>query len=176
MMNVQTEQQEVEKHLFDELNKFSDRFPSIINLIFIIAGFSITILTFSLDKNHDTIQNFVNATDIYFCFGFLVVAFLVSVLIMIATTSVRQIVKKDYVVTFRDIDEQKENNLKLFTLVEAQKNFYILIIALISLSIPALFNYFAKNQFLSSSLPVTYVTMIIFCIAFGIYYLNKYHN
>lgn len=174
MSMVPDEPTKAEEYLFEELNKFSDRFPSLINLILVIAGLSFTILTFSLDKTTGkSITDIVNDINITYWFCFLSLAFLVSVLSLIATHNVSRLVKNGNSIMFRNANEQNKNNMKLFTLVEEQKAFYIIATGSAAVSIPALFNYFAKNSFLSCSLPITLILLILVSVLIGVYYMLK---
>ena len=158
-------QERIEKDLFDEHNKILDRFYSLIGLIFTASGFTLTVITFSISRGVTTLSEAINNYHISLCLLSLFLAFLISILNVLALSHHRRLIKRGNSIGYRDGDKLANNNVKLYSAVAKQKDYYIIAISLIAFSLISLYNYFAKHHFLTIMLTIGFFVMVASSIA-----------
>lgn len=157
------DQIQVQEDLFEEYNKITDKFITLLSLIFATAGFTFTVINITLGKNV-TIQDVVNNNHIKLSFVFTLIAFLISLYNVLATSYHKKIILRDNSIGYRDGDELKNNNIKLFGSISKQKDHYIITIAAIGFSLISLYSYFAQYRATSIILILIVFTALVISI------------
>lgn len=91
-------QQEVEKALFTEFHKTLDRYYSLIHILSLSTGLIVTCLNITTNKDHENIRDVVNNYHIDICFLFILIAFLITIRVLVRTSHYRSLVKKGEVI------------------------------------------------------------------------------
>jgi hypothetical protein len=156
-------QRDIEKDLFDEYNKIVEKFYSLLSLIFATAGFTFTVINLTLGKQV-TIQEAVSNHHISLCFCFILLAFLISVINVLAISHYKKIVLKDNSIGYREGDELLTNNIKIHYDIIKRKDYYTIAISSIGFSLISLYSYFAKYRFTTIIMVVGIFLMLVISI------------
>ncbi len=156
-------QREIEKDLFDEYHKFMEKFYALLSLIFATAGFTFTVINLTLGKQL-TIQEAVSSYHISVCFGFILLAFLISVINVLAISHHKKLVFKGGSLGFREGDELEKNNVTIHYAIVKQKDYYVIAISSIGFSLISLYSYFAKYRFMTVIMMVGIFLMLVISI------------
>jgi hypothetical protein len=162
--NIQTTQRDVEKDLFDEQNKILDRFYSLITLTLTAFGFSMTALTFFIGRATSNFLEAVRSYHVFFSFLCLFMAFLISVINVLAIFHHRKLVRKGNKVIYREDNELVNNNLRLYLDIARQKNYYVIAVTLIGLALTFLFNQFTQHHIVAIGLTAGFVVIVLLLI------------
>jgi hypothetical protein len=73
--------------------------------LFLLAGFIVTVLNITLNKESENIQDVISNYHIIFSFTFLLLGFIIAISCMLKTSQYKNFVKNDGVIKFRDQDE-----------------------------------------------------------------------
>lgn len=169
---TQTMQKNVEKDLFDEQSKILDRFYSLITLTFTAFGFSITALSFIFGRGVSSFHEAVRSYHISFSFFCLFMAFLISVINVLAMFHHRRLIRKGDTIGYRENNELANNNLKLYLDISRQKNYYVIAITFIALGLTSLVNHFSQHRGLSIVLTTGFVVIVMLLIRNSRRYLS----
>lgn len=169
---IQAIQKNIEKDLFDEQSKILDRFYSLITLTFTTFGFTITALSFFFGRGLPHIQGALRAYHIGFSFFCLFLAFLISITNVLAIFHHRRLVKKDYMIGYREGSELINNNLVLYLSIARQKNYYVIAITLIGLGFTSFLNHFAQHRGISITLTSGFILIVMLLIRNSRKYLS----
>lgn len=169
---VQTIQRNIEKDLFYEQSKILDRFYSLITLTFTAFGFSITALTFFFGRGIPSFREALHSYHIYFSFLCIFLAFLISIINVLAIFHHRKLVRKGDTVRYREDDELVNNNLKLYLSISRQKNYYIIAITLIGLGLTSFLNNFSQHRVVAASLTTGFIIIVLLLIRNSRRYLS----
>ncbi|WP_410507388.1 hypothetical protein RSJ42_11255 [Methanosarcina hadiensis] len=169
---TQAIQKNVEKDLFEEQSKILDRFYSLITLTFTAFGFSITALSFFFGRGIPNIQEALRAYHIGFSFLCLFLAFIISITNVLAIFHHRKLVKKDYMIGYREDNELINNNLALYLSIARHKNYYVIAITLIGLGITSFINHFSQHRIVSAILVAGFVVIVLLLIRNSRRYLS----
>lgn len=169
---IQTMQRNIEKDLFEEQNKVLDRFYSLITLTFTAFGFSITALSFVFGRGVSSFHEALRSYHISFAFFCLFIAFLISVVNVLAIFHHRKLVRRGDKVEYREGNELISNNLKLYLTISRQKNYYVIAITLIGLGLTSLLNHFSQHRGLSTVLTAGFVLIVLLLIRNSRRYLS----
>ncbi len=168
----QTMQRNVEKDLFYEQNKILDRFYSLITLIITTFGFTITAITFFLGRVPSNIHEALRSYHVFFSFLCLFMAFLISIINVLAIFHHRKVVRRGDKVIYREGNELVNNNLILYRCIARQKNYYIIAVSLIGLGLTYLFNQFSEHHVVSVALTTGFVIIVFLLIRNSRRYLS----
>jgi len=162
-----SQQKEIECELFEIYNKNLDRFFSLIKFMFVIFGFYA--LTFSNVYSKLNIHAFDNVPIISIysllaCLLFIGIALIVpfSQLVLPKERKFKQIESS---IQFREEDELKIHNKKLFVVVQQQENYYIFSFLLILLSLSFFCSYFVPFA-ICVSIPV-FIIAVLYYLTFS---------
>jgi hypothetical protein len=169
---IQTIQRNVEKDLFDEQSKILDRFYSLIILTFTAFGFSVTALTFIFGRGGTSFREALSSYHISFSFFCLFMAFLISIINVLAIFHHRRLVRRGEVIGYREGKELVNNNLKLYLDISRQKNYYAIAITFIALGLTSLVNHFSQHRGLSVVLSAGFVLIVLLLIRNSRRYLS----
>ncbi|MGB9939176.1 hypothetical protein [Methanosarcina sp.] len=169
---IQTIQRNIEKDLFDEQSKILDRFYSLITLTFTAFGFSITALTFFFGRGIPSFREALRSYHIYFSFLCIFMAFLISIINVLAIFHHRKLVRKGNTVGYREDNELVNNNLKLYLAISRQKNYYVIAITLIGLGLTSFINHFSQHRAISVALTTGFVVIVLLLIRNSRRYLS----
>lgn len=161
---VQTMQRNVEKDLFYEQSKILDRYYSLITLIITTFGFIITALTFFLGRLTPNISEALHSYHVFFSFLCLFMAFLISIINVLAIFHHRKLVRRGNTVVYREYDELVNNNLRLYLDISRQKNYYVIAVTLIGLALTSLFNHFSQHRVIAIVLTAGFVLVVLLII------------
>lgn len=161
---IQTIQKNVEKDLFDEQSKILDRFYSLIILTFTAFGFSITALTFIFGRGPTSFHEALRSYHVAFSFLCLLMVFFISIINVLALFHHRRLVNMGDMIGYREDDELVKNNLELYLSIAKQKNYYVIAIAFIGLSLTSFFNNFAQHPVLTAVITIGFVLIVAFLI------------
>lgn len=161
-------QREIEKDLFDEYHKFMEKFYALLSLIFATAGFTFTVINLTLGKQL-TIQEAISNYHIGLCFAFILLAFLISVINVLAISHHKRIVLKGESMGYREGVELVKNNVKIHYAIMKQKDYYVIAISSIGFSLITLVSYFARHRY-------TIVLMIIVIFLMLVISIRKSHD
>lgn len=160
----QTMQRNVEKDLFYEQNKILDRFYSLITLIITTFGFTITAITFFLGRVPSNIHEALRSYHVFFSFLCLFMAFLISIINVLAIFHHRKLVRRGDRVVYREDNELVNNNLRLYLDISRQKNYYVIAVTLIGLALTSLFNHFSQHHVISAAFTTGFVLIVLLLI------------
>lgn len=156
-------QKEIEEELFKEYYKFMDKFTALLSLIFATAGFTFTVINLTLGKQV-SIQEALSNYHIGLSFLFIVLAFLISVINVIAISHHKKTILKDGLMAYREGDELAKNNVKIHYAINKQKDYYIIAISSIGFSLISLYSYFEKYRFTGVIMVIAIFLMLIISI------------
>lgn len=162
-------QRGIEKDLFDEYYKFMERFYSLLSLIFATAGFSFTVINLTLGKQV-SIQEAISNYHISLCFCFIILAFLISVINVLAISHHKKLVLKGGSMGLREGEELVKNNIKIHYDIMKQRDYYIIAISSIGFSLISLYSYFAKYR------ATTVIMMVGIFLMLAISIRKSHHN
>lgn len=169
---LQIMQRNVEKDLFYEQNKILDRFYSLITLIITVFGFTITALTFFLGRGSPNIGEALRSYHIFFSFLCLFMAFLISIINVLAIFHHRKLIRRGNKIVYREDDELINNNLKLYLDISRHKNYYVIAVTLIGLALTSLFNHFSQHRVVAVVLTTGFVLIVLLLIRNSRRYLS----
>jgi len=161
---IQTVQRNVEKDLFEEQSKVLDRFYSLIILTFTAFGFSITSLTFIFGRGSTSFREAFSSYHVSFSFFCLFMAFLISIINVLAIFHHRKLVRRGGMIGYREGNELVSNNLKLYLDISRQKNYYAIAITFIALGLTSLLNNFSQYRGISLVLTAGFVVIVLLLI------------
>jgi FtsH-binding integral membrane protein len=169
---IQIIQKNVEKDLFEEQSKILDRFYSLITLTLTAAGVSLTVLTFMSSRGLVNIQEALRSYHVNFCFLCIVLAFMISILNMLALFHHRKLVKIGDMIGYRENNELINNNFKLYLSIARQKNYYVIAITFVGLALISLYNHFAQHPIVTITVGIGFVVIVAFLIRNSRRYLS----
>jgi cytochrome b subunit of formate dehydrogenase len=169
---VQTMQRNVEKDLFYEQSKILDRFYSLITLIITTFGFTITALTFFLGRLTPNVREALRSYHVFFSFLCLFMAFLISIINVLAIFHHRKLVRRGDTVVYREDNELVNNNLRLYLDISRQKNYYVIAVTLIGLGLTSLFNQFSQHRVVAVVLTTGFIVIVLLIIRNSRRYLS----
>ncbi|WP_292389612.1 hypothetical protein [Methanosarcina sp. UBA5] len=169
---IQIMQRNVEKDLFYEQSKILDRYYSLITLIITTFGFTITALTFFLSRLTPNIGEALRSYHVFFSFLCLFMAFLISLINVLAIFHHRKLVRRGDMVVYREYNELVNNNLRLYLDISRQKNYYIIAVTLIGLALTSLFNHFSQHRVVAVVLTTGFVLIVLLLIRNSRRYLS----
>lgn len=142
--NMLDQQKEIECELFEIYNKNLDRFCSLIKFIFVMFGFyTLTVSNLYGKLNIHAFDNvpIISIYSLLACLLFIGIALIVpfSQLVLPKERKFKQMVNS---IQFREEDELKIYNKRLFLVVQQQENDYIFSFLLILLSLSFFCSYF----------------------------------
>jgi hypothetical protein len=157
------QQKEIECELFEIYNKNLDRFFSLIKFMFVIFG--IYILTFSNLYGELNIHAFdkVQIISIYSllaCLLFIGIALIVPCSQLVLPKE-RKFKQMESSIQFREEDELKIHNKKLFLVVQQQENYYIFSFLLSLLSLSFFCSYFVPFA-ICVSIPIFIISVLYY--------------
>jgi lipopolysaccharide export LptBFGC system permease protein LptF len=161
---TQAMQRNVEKDLFEEQSKVLDRFYSLIILTFTAFGFSITALTFIFGRGGTSFREAFSSYHVSFSFFCLFMAFLISIINVLAIFHHRRLVRRGDMIGYREGNELVRNNLKLYIDISRQKNYYAIAITFIALGLTSLLNNFSQHRGISLVLTAGFVVIVMLLI------------
>lgn len=161
---IQHIQKSVERDLFEEQNKILDRFSSLIILTITVTGFSFTFLTLMLGKGTPNFQEALRSSHIGLSFICIILAFLISIVNVLAIFHHRRLVNKGGTIVYREDDELVNNNLKLYLAIARQKNYYVIAITFLGLGLVSLFNHFSQHHALTTILGIGFIVVMLLLI------------
>jgi FtsH-binding integral membrane protein len=161
---IQTLQRDIENDLFDEQSKILDRYYSLITLTITTFGFTITALTFFFGKGLPNFREALRSYHVSFSFFCIFMAFLVSIINVLAIFHHRRLVRKGDTVVYREDNELVNNNLRLYLDISRQKNYYVIAVTLIGLGLTSFINQFSQHRALSVVLTAGFVVIVILLI------------
>jgi len=161
---ILTVQRNVEKDLFEEQSKILDRFYSLIILTFTAFGFSITSLTFIFGRGGASFREAFSSYHVSFSFFCLFMAFLISIINVLAIFHHRRLVRRGGMIGYREGNELVSNNLKLYLDISRQKNYYAIAITFIALGLTSLLNNFSQYRGISLVLTAGFVVIVLLLI------------
>jgi len=161
---IQTIQRNIEKDLFYEQNKILDRFYSLITLIITTFGFTITAITFFLGRVPPNIREALRSYHVFFSFLCLFMAFLISIINILAIFHHRKVVRRGDKIVYREGNELVNNNLRLYRSIARQKNYYVITVSLIGLALTYLFNQFSQHHVISAALTIGFIVIVLLII------------
>jgi hypothetical protein len=161
---TQVMQRNVEKDLFEEQSKVLDRFYSLIILTFTAFGFSITSLTFIFGRGGTSFREAFSSYHVSFSFFCLFMAFLISIINVLAIFHHRRLVRRGGMIGYREGNELVSNNLKLYLDISRQKNYYAIAITFIALGLTSLLNNFSQHRGISLVLTAGFVVIVMLLI------------
>lgn len=165
-------QRSIEKDLFEEQSKILDRFYSLITLTITTFGFTITALTFFFGRGAPNIFEALRSYHISFSFFCLFMAFLISIVNVLAIFHHRKLVRRGNMVGYRENKELIDNNLRLYLDISRQKNYYVIAITFIALGLTSLINNFSQHRGLSIVLTAGFVAIVLLLIRNSRRYLS----
>lgn len=167
---IQIMQRNVEKDLFYEQSKILDRYYSLITLIITTFGFTITALTFFLSRLspngrlNPNISEALRSYHVFFSFLCLFMAFLISIVNVLAIFHHRKLVRRGGMIVYREYNELVNNNLRLYLDISRQKNYYVIAVTLIGLALTSLFNHFSQHRVVAVVLTIGFVLIVLLLI------------
>ena len=156
-------QREIEKDLFEEYYKFMEKFYALLSLIFATAGFTFTVINLTLGKQI-SIQEAISNYHVGLCFVFIVLAFLISVINVLAISHHKKLILKDGLMAYREGDELAKNNVKIHYAIIKQKDYYIIAISSIGFSLISLYGYFAKYRLTTVIMTIVIFLMLVISV------------
>jgi len=162
--DIQHIQKSVERDLFEEQNKILDRFYSLITLTITVSGFSFTFLTLMLGKGTSNFQEALHSSHISLSFICIILAFLISIVNVLAIFHYRRLVNKGGTIVYREDDELVTNNRKLYLAIARQKNYYVIAITLVGLGLVSLFNHFSQHHILTTIIGIGFIVVMLLLI------------
>jgi cell division protein FtsL len=169
---TQTVQRIIEKDLFEEQSKVLDRFYSLITLSITTLGFTLTAVTFFFGRETPNIREAARSYHVFFTFLCLFMAFLISIINVLAIFHHRKLVRKGNTVEYRKGNELVYNNLKLYLDISRQKNFYVIAITFIALGLTSLFNHFTQHRVVAAALTAGFIVIVLLLIRNSRRYLS----
>jgi Cytochrome b subunit of formate dehydrogenase len=169
---LQTMQRNVEKDLFYEQGKILDRYYSLITLIITTFGFIITALTFFIGRLTSNISEALRSYHVFFSFLCLFMAFLISVINVLAIFHHRKLVRRGDMIVYREDNELVNNNLRLYLDISRQKNYYVIAVTLIGLALTSLFNHFSQHRVVAVVLTTGFILIVLLIIRNSRRYLS----
>jgi hypothetical protein len=161
------QQKEIESELFEIYNRNLDRFFSLIKFIFVIFG----VYTLSLSNVYgkldihafDNIQ-IISIYSLLACLLFIGTA-LIAPFSQLILPKERKFKQMESSVQFREEDELKIHNKKLFLVVQQQENYYVTSFLLVLLSLIFFCGHFAPFV-ICVSIPV-FTISVLYCLTFS---------
>jgi magnesium-transporting ATPase (P-type) len=169
---IQTMQRNIEKDLFYEQSKVLDRFYSLITLTITTFGFTITALTFFLSRMNHNIGEALHSYHVFFSFLCLFMAFLISIINVLAIFHHRKLVRRGNMILYREYNELVNNNLRLYLDISRQKNYYVIAVTLIGLGLTSLFNHFSQHRIVAFMLTTGFIVIVLLIIRNSRRYLS----
>ncbi len=156
-------QRGIEEDLFDEYHRIVEKFYALLSLIFATAGFTFTVINLTLGKQV-TIQEAISNHHISLCFCFILLAFLISVVNVLAISHHKRLVLKGNFIGYREGEELLNNNIKIHYDIIKRKDYYAIAISSIGFSLLSLYSYFAKYRFTTAIMVVGIFLMLVISI------------